>query len=97
MLLRKDEVQIELLHLIVELSAAFYVNGQKITDLFTIPLGIPVVARADFERPPSIYMDALVNSDLLILPEQDVSILLDQRSELLRLYDGLLVIPFPWN
>lgn len=96
MLLREGEIQSEMLFLVSGIIRGFYfdVDGHEITDCFAVQTGMPLAAGADFEKPSPMYMDALVDSDLLSIPTQDVRCLLNQYPELLQLYNRLLVNAF---
>ena len=72
----------------------FDVNGREITDCFAVQPGIPVMTSADLQAPSPLSMDALVPSDFLTIPIREIQHLLEQYTELQRLYNQLLIASF---
>lgn len=96
LLLREGEVQQEVPFLVHGVIRGFYfdVNGKEITDCLVVQPGMPAVAMAEIEKRSSLYLEALEESDLLVISVHDVRNLLDEYPVLMKIYNQLLVEAF---
>lgn len=96
LLLREGEVQHEVPFLVHGVIRGFYFdeNGKEITDCLVVQPGMPAVAMAEIEKRSSLYLQALEESDLLVISIHDVRDLLDRYPVLMKIYNQLLVAAF---
>lgn len=96
LLLREGEVQHEVPFLVNGVIRGFYFDehGKEITDCLVVQPGMPAVAMAEVEKRSSMYLEALEESDLLVISVHDVRNLLDQYPVLMKIYNQLLVAAF---
>ena len=96
LLLREGELQQEMMFLVSGIIRFFYfdVNGQEITDCFVADAGIPIMARPRLMLPSAVYIEAEIDSDVFSIPNQEIDKLLNKYSELLQLYNSVLMDVF---
>lgn len=96
LILREGEYQREMMFLINGIIRFFYfdVNGQEITDCFVADACIPIMARPKLMLPSAVYIEAATDSDLYSIPAQEIDRLLNQYSELMQLYNRMLMDAF---
>lgn len=92
-LLKEGECQQEMLFLIDGVIRFFYidVNGQEITDCFIAEPGIPIMARPRLNLPSAVYVEAATDSELIGIAAAGVDSMLQRHSELLRIYNRLIM------
>lgn len=66
-------------------------NGRDITDCFVFQYGTPAMACLALEKPSTITIEAIAESDVLSLPMQAVLDLLERRPELYQVYNRFLL------
>ena len=95
-LLKEGELQQEMWFLVNGIIRFFYfdVNGQEITDCFVATPRMPIMARPKLLLPSAVYIEASIDSDLFSIPAQEIDRLLNQYSELLQLYNNVLMDAF---
>lgn len=96
LLLKEGEYQQEMMFLVNGIIRFYYfdVNGQEITDCFAGSPGMPIMARPKLLMPSEVYVEAATDSDFFSIPSNEVNRLLGQYSELLQLYNKLLMDVF---
>lgn len=96
LLLREGERQQEMWFLVNGIIRFFYfdVNGQEITDCFVATPRMPIMARPRLLLTSAVYIEASIDSDLFSIPAQEIDRLLNQYSELLQLYNKVLMDAF---
>lgn len=96
LLLKEGEYQQEMMFLVNGIIRFYYfdVNGQEITDCFAGNPGMPIMARPKLLMPSAVYVEAATDSDFFSIPSSEIDRLLGQYSELLQLYNKLLMDVF---
>ncbi len=95
-LAREGKFQPGVLLLVEGIVRSYYFDehGDEKTECFLMKPGTPVLAGIDFEQPAWFNMEAVTDVSFVTLPFRDVWRLIEKYSDVMRVYNRLLVEAF---
>lgn len=96
LLVREGEVQREVPFLVSGVIRSYYYDagGKDVTDCLDNEAGAPVVTEAELGQPSRLYLEVLVETEVIALPVEDVRRLIRQYPALLEIYNRLLTVSY---
>ena len=91
-LVEPDRVQVQLAILVSGVFRGFLLDaeGRDVTDCFAFRAGEILMGCNDLTEPSHIYLEAVTNGEVLLLPMEDVLAALEEIPELMGIYNSFL-------